>query len=279
MAIYAIGDVQGCFDELQELVNYISFKPKKDQLWFVGDLVNRGPKSLETLRWVKSLGNAATTVLGNHDLHLLAAYVGAKEISTTSSLFPILKAYDADELLDWLRHRPLMRYNKKLDFALVHAGLPPQWTIQDALHYAKEVEKVLRSKKYEDFIFNMYGDAPKQWDGRLKGWNRLRAITNFFTRMRYCTNKGVMDFTEKGPPGTQSPRLKPWYEIKTRNSQDTTIVFGHWSTLGYMYGHNVIATDTGCLWGGYLTAVKIDEEELSIYQVKSKVKREIPNIT
>ena len=279
MAVYAIGDVQGCFDELQELVDYISFQPIKDQLWFVGDLVNRGPKSLETLRWVKSLGDAAVMVLGNHDLHLLAAYVGVREIRSTSSLVPILNADDADELMDWLRHQPLMRYNKRLDFAMLHAGLPPQWTIQEALQHAKEVENVLKSKKYETFLYNMYGDTHKQWDERLKGWNRLRMITNFFTRLRYCTDKGVMSFSDKGAPGTQDSKMKPWYEIKTRNSQDTTIVFGHWSTLGHINAHNIIATDTGCLWGGRLTAVKIDKEELTTYQVECETKCEVPNLT
>ncbi len=278
MAVYAIGDVQGCFDELQELARYISFSLKKDQLWFVGDLVNRGPKSLETLRWIKSLGNTAVTVLGNHDLHLLAAHAGAKEITTSSSLYPVLQAKDIDSLVEWLRRQPLMRYNKQLKFAMVHAGLAPQWSIKDSLRYAKEVEIVLRSKKYKDFLYNMYGDQPNQWDGRLKSWNRLRTITNFMTRVRYCTNKGVMSFTEKGPPGIQCARMKPWYEIASRKSQDTTVVFGHWSTLGYKHDHNIIATDTGCLWGGALTAVKIELEKLTIYQIDCEAKKEIPRL-
>ncbi|QMU61651.1 MAG: symmetrical bis(5'-nucleosyl)-tetraphosphatase [Gammaproteobacteria bacterium] len=276
MAIYAIGDVQGCFDELQELVSYISFNPEKDQLWFVGDLVNRGPKSLETLRWVKSLGSAAVTVLGNHDLHLLAAYAGIKELSSTSSLNSVLKAKDIDELINWLRQQPLMSYSKKLDFAMVHGGLAPQWDIKEALSYAKEVETKLRSKNYKDFLNNMYGDQPNQWDGRLKGWNRLRTITNFMTRVRYCTNQGVMSFTDKGPPGTQSTRMKPWYEIASRKSQDTTIVFGHWSTLGHVNNYNIIATDTGCLWGGALTAVQIENDKFITYQVECEAKRQVP---
>ena len=276
MSVYVIGDVQGCFDELQELVDYISFNPKKDQLWFVGDLVNRGPKSLQTLRWVKSLGKAAVTVLGNHDLHLLAAHAGAKEIPTTSSLYPVLQAKEIDELMDWLRNQPLMRYNSKLKFAMVHAGLAPQWSIKEALKCSKEIQTVLRSKKYKDFLFNMYGDQPDHWDGRLKGWNRLRTITNFMTRVRFCNNKGVMSFTEKGPPGTQNSRMKPWFEIASRKSQDTTIAFGHWSTLGYVNDHNIIATDTGCLWGGSLTAIKIELESLTIYQLNCKAKREMP---
>ncbi len=276
MSVYVIGDVQGCFDELQELVDYIAFNPKKDQLWFVGDLVNRGPKSLETLRWVKSLENSAVTVLGNHDLHLLAAHAGAKEIRTTSSLHKTLQAKDIDTLIEWLRKQPLIQYNKKLKFSMVHAGLAPQWSILDAIEYSKEVETVLRSKKYKDFLFNMYGDQPSQWDGRLKGWNRLRAITNYLTRIRYCNDKGVMNFTEKGAPGTQSSNMKPWYEIPSRKSQDITVVFGHWSTLGHINDHNVISTDTGCLWGGALTAVRIDSDKLTTYQVDCDAKKEIP---
>jgi bis(5'-nucleosyl)-tetraphosphatase (symmetrical) len=276
MSTYVIGDVQGCFDELQELVEYISFNPKKDQLWFVGDLVNRGPQSLETLRWVKSLGNSAVTVLGNHDLHLLAAHAGAKEISRTSSLQSALQARDINALVEWLRCQPLIQYNKQLNFAMVHAGLAPQWSVKDAIRYAKEVEIVLRSNKYKDFLYNMYGDQPNQWDGRLKGWNRLRTITNFMTRVRYCTNKGVMSFTDKGPPGSQSTGMKPWYEITQRKSQDTTIVFGHWSTLGYVNDYNIISTDTGCLWGGQLTAIKIELESLTIYQLNCEAKKEVP---
>jgi bis(5'-nucleosyl)-tetraphosphatase (symmetrical) len=275
MSIYVIGDVQGCFDELQELVDYIAFNRKKDQLWFVGDLVNRGPKSLETLRWVKSLDNSAVMVLGNHDLHLLAAHAGIRKVGPTSSLYKVLHAKDRGELIDWLRKQSLMRYNKSLNFALVHAGLAPQWSIKDALRYAKEVETVLRSKKYKDFLYNMYGDQPKQWDGRLKGWNRLRTITNIMTRARYCNHKGEMNFTDKGPPGTQTASFKPWYEIPSRKSQNTTVVFGHWSTLGHIHDHNIISTDTGCLWGGYLTAVRIEKEKLITYQVDCEAKKEI----
>ena len=276
MATYVIGDVQGCFDELQELVRYINFNPKKDQLWFVGDLVNRGPKSLQTLRWVKSLGKSAVTVLGNHDLHLLAGHAGAKEISTTSSLHSVLQSKDIEKLISWLRQQSFMRFNKPLQFAMVHAGLAPQWSIKDALTYSREVEKVLKSKKYKEFLFQMYGDQPNHWDGRLKGWNRLRTITNFMTRLRYCNNNGEMSFVDKGPPGTQSIGMQPWYEIPSRKSQNTTVVFGHWSTLGYKHENNIISTDTGCLWGGQLTAIKIELEKLTIYQLECEAKSEIP---
>jgi len=276
MSTYVIGDVQGCFDELQELVKYISFNPKKDQLWFVGDLVNRGPKSLETLRWVKSLGNSAVTVLGNHDLHLLAIHAGVKKIKPSSSMYSALQADDIHELVEWLRYQPLMLYNKQLKFAMVHAGLAPQWTLKDALRYSKEVETILQSKKYKDFLHNMYGDQPNQWDTSLNGWDRLRAISNFMTRVRYCSNKGVMNFSEKGPPKSQIADMEPWYKIRSRKSQDTTVVFGHWSTLGYLHNHNIISTDTGCLWGGLLTAIKIEAESLTLYQIDCEAKIEIP---
>ncbi len=277
MAIYAIGDVQGCFDELKALVEKISFNPKLDHLWFVGDLVNRGPNSLETLRWVKSLGDRAITVLGNHDLHLLAAFAGVKQINSSSSLYPVLQANDVEELIDWLRNRPLMHFDQKLNFAMVHGGIIPQWSIKKALSRAKEVETGLRSKKYKEFLENMYGDKPDQWDKSLNGWDRLRVITNIFTRMRYCNNEGIINFSDKGPPGTQKAGLQPWFEIKKRQSQNTTIIFGHWSTLGHYKGNNVIALDTGCLWGGFLTAVRIDDTKNKKYQIECEAKRGIPD--
>lgn len=277
MAIYAIGDVQGCFDELTALVEKISFNPKSDYLWFVGDLINRGPSSLETLRWVKSLGDRAITVLGNHDLHLLAAFADVKQINSSSSLYPILQAYDLEELIDWLRNRPLMHFDRKHNIAMVHGGLLPHWNIKKALSRAKEVEEMLCSKQYKDFLKNMYGDKPDQWDTSLSGWDRLRVITNSFTRLRYCSDNGIMNFSDKGEPGTQTPGMKPWFEIESRKSQDTTIIFGHWSTLGHYQGHNVIALDTGCLWGGSLTAVRIDDPKKKKFQIKCEAKRAIPN--
>lgn len=276
MAIYAIGDVQGCFDELTALVKKISFNPKKDKLWFVGDLVNRGPKSLETLRWIKSLGDKATTVLGNHDLHLLAAYAGIREVKKTSSLHHVVHAKDIKELIDWVRQQPLMHYDSNLNIAMVHAGLLPSWTIKKALLRASEVENVLRSNHYLDFLKNMYGDQPNEWDKTLKGWDRLRVITNTFTRLRYCNPCGIMDLNEKGPVGSQADGLKPWFEIESRNSLDTKIIFGHWSTLGSYNGNNVIAIDTGCIWGGCITAIRIDNNSDTKYQIECEAKRPIP---
>ena len=275
MAIYAIGDVQGCFDELIALTEKISFNPNKDKLWFVGDLVNRGPKSLETLRWVKSLGDRAITVLGNHDLHLLAAYYGVKPVKKLSSLSAVLQAKDAQDLIDWLRTRSMFHYDAALDIAMVHAGLVPQWSILDAQIRAIEVESILNSDQHEEFLQQMYGDKPNYWQNDLVGWERIRLITNIFTRIRYCDKNGVMDFSEKGPSSIQQA-LQPWFKNKGRRSKDTKIVFGHWSTLGYQNKYNVIATDTGCLWGGALTAVRIDKKTKPKYQIQCQAKREIP---
>lgn len=277
MATYAIGDVQGCFDELTALIKNIAFDPGSDHLWFVGDLVNRGPKSLETLRWIKALGDTAVTVLGNHDLHLLAAYAGVKPISETNGLHSVLQADDAEDLIDWLRYRPLIHYDSDLDVAMVHAGLFPQWEIKEALSLARETEAVLRSTRYKDFLCNMYGNQPNRWRKTLGGWERLRVITNGFTRIRYCDEKGVMSFSDKGAPGTQSSGMHPWFEISSRKSKDTTILFGHWSALGFHIGHNVIAIDTGCLWGGALTAVKIDNPEKTTFKVECEAKLTVPN--
>lgn len=263
MATYAIGDIQGCFDELQQLLELIQFDPKKDRLWFAGDLVNRGPKSLETLRFIKGLGNSAITVLGNHDLHLIALWKNRHRHSKSNrTLTQIFKAKDGDELLDWLRRQPLMHYDKKFDVAMVHAGLPPQWTIKKALERAAEVEKVLRGPKLREFLGHMYGNKPTRWSKKLGGWDRLRFIVNCFTRMRYCTPKGGLDFVAKGKPSFSEKNTLPWFTVPKRKSQEQTIVFGHWSTLGLYQENNVHALDTGCLWGGSLTALRLDDMQI-----------------
>jgi len=260
MATYAIGDIQGCYDELQQLLELIQFDPKKDRLWFSGDLVNRGPKSLETLRFVKGLGKSAITVLGNHDLHLIALWKNRHRRGKGSrTLEPIFRAKDCDELLDWLRRQPLMHYDKKLGVAMVHAGLPPQWTRTKALERAAEVEKVLRGPKLHEFLHHMYGNKPARWSKKLGGWDRLRFIVNCFTRMRYCTPKGGLDFKSKGKPDFNSDKTLPWFTVPKRKSREQVIVFGHWSTLGLYQENNVYAIDTGCLWGGSLTALRLDD--------------------
>ncbi|MFU8787412.1 MAG: symmetrical bis(5'-nucleosyl)-tetraphosphatase [Methylobacter sp.] len=258
MSIYAIGDIQGCFDELLRLLDTIAFNEQSDQLWFAGDLVNRGPKSLETLRFVKSLGDAAVTVLGNHDLHLLAASCAPKIARKKDSLLPILEAPDSDELIHWLRHRPLFHFND--DFCLLHAGLPPQWDFKRTQKMAALAEQALRSADYQAFLKQMYGNKPNIWSSDLKGFGRLRFIVNCFTRMRYCDAEGRLDFIHSGPLGSQPKSLLPWFDVPKRKSADMRIIFGHWSALGYHEGPNCYAIDTGCLWGGQLTALKLGEQ-------------------
>lgn len=257
MATYAIGDLQGCYSEFRALLDHIGFDPTGDRLWLVGDLVNRGPDSLSVLRFVKALGDRAVTVLGNHDLHLLAIAAGNERAAKKSNLAEVLGAPDRDELLDWLRHRPLMHVDEHKRFSMIHAGLPPQWTIPEARAHAAELEAVLQGPNYKDFLNAMYGDQPDRWSEQLRGYDRLRFITNCFTRLRYCTAEGRLILDQKGPIGSQPDNALPWFRVPGRASRDDRIVFGHWSTLGYSAGHNVWSIDTGCLWGGRLTAVRI----------------------
>lgn len=258
MSIYAIGDVQGCFDELLRLLDVIQFDKKNDQLWFAGDIVNRGPKSLETLRFVKSLGEAAIAVLGNHDLHLLATAHKQRKPRKKDSLTEILQAPDCDELLVWLRHRPLFHYNDC--FCLLHAGLPPQWDFSTTKTMALKAEKILQGSNYLDFLKVMYGDKPNIWCSDLEGMDEIRFIVNCFTRMRFCDEEGRLDFKHSGAVGSQPKNLIPWFTVPKRQSESMQIIFGHWSTLGYFKGHNCYAIDTGCLWGGELTAIKLGKK-------------------
>jgi bis(5'-nucleosyl)-tetraphosphatase (symmetrical) len=259
MAIFVIGDVQGCCDELELLISALRFNADKDQLWFVGDLVNRGPKSLETLRLVKSLGNSAICVLGNHDLHLLALAHNPATPITDAWLKPILKANDRDDLLAWLRHLPLAHYDEQLDTLLVHAGIAAEWSVDDALKLAGEVERTLQSELAGDFLTAMYGSKPARWSDTLEGIDRLRFITNCLTRIRYCRHNGELNFDEKQAPGKQAEGLLPWFDLPGRVTT-SRIAFGHWSTLGLMQRQGLLAVDTGCVWGGTLTAVRLDAE-------------------
>lgn len=256
MALYAIGDIQGCYDALRRLLDKLSFDASNDQLWFTGDLVNRGPRSLDTLRLVKQLGNAAVTVLGNHDLHLLAVAAAKRKPHRKDTLDQVLAAPDAEELLDWLRRQPLLHSNEK--FSLVHAGLAPQWDIATAKQCASEVERVLRSADYREFFENMYGDVPDRWSPDLSGWDRLRFITNCLTRLRYCDKEGRIELKTKGSPASSPPHLMPWFAVPERRSRGSEILFGHWSTLGFYADDGCYCLDTGCLWGGTLTALRLD---------------------
>lgn len=273
MATYAIGDVQGCFEELQDLLKKIQFDPALDQLWFAGDLINRGPQSLETLRFIRDLGPSHQVVLGNHDLHLLASWTNGKSISSKDTLQPILAAQDGEELCEWLRHRPLLVEDSALGFVMVHAGLLPQWSLEQAHAYAREIEQTLQSDHYKNFLNHMYSNEDNVWRDNLTGLSRLRTLVNVFTRIRYCDEKGVMALTEKGELGTQSTGLHPWFSYSNRKTRNSKIVFGHWATLeGKILGeHNVFSLDTGCVWGRSLRAMRL--EDLKVFEVPSRQKQ------
>ena len=258
MAVYAIGDVQGCFDELQALLDLIRFDPQHDQCWFAGDLVNRGPSSLETLRFIRDLGSSAVCVLGNHDLHLIAAAYGHPIENDDHTLDPVLSAPDRDELIDWLRRQPLLHHDELLGYTMIHAGLPPQWDLALAQQCAQEVEAMLRGEALTDFVGHMYGNKPDIWSKDLVGRERLRFTMNCLTRLRYCDDEGSLALKYKGPPGSQPAHLRPWFELPQRKSRDMNILFGHWSTLGTRSDPGIYPLDTACLWGGELTALRID---------------------
>ena len=261
MAIYAIGDIQGCFDALRRLLDKVGFDPALDRLWSVGDLVNRGPGSLETLRFFKGLDDAAVAVLGNHDLHLLAVHAGTQPVKKKDTFQSLLAADDVDDLMDWLRRRPLMHLDRTHGVAIAHAGLAPQWDIDTARACAAEVEAILRGPRYRDLLDAMYGDEPQSWNATLTGIARHRFIINAFTRMRYCDVNGRLDLKQKGAPGSEPRGLMPWFDVPGRRSTDTRIVFGHWSTLGLVTRPDVLALDTGCVWGGRLTVARLDTRE------------------
>jgi bis(5'-nucleosyl)-tetraphosphatase (symmetrical) len=260
MATYAIGDVQGCFDELQQLLRDCGFRKSRDRLWFVGDLVNRGPKSLEVLRFVRDLGSRAVVVLGNHDLHLVTQFEGFEKARRGDTLEGILSARDGRELVQWLRARPLMHVEGA--HAMVHAGLLPQWTVGKALRLAGEVEAALTGRDYKAFLAHMYGSKPDRWSDALEGWDRLRVIVNAMTRLRFCNAQGKMQLAAKG---VDAPRgFKHWYQ--TRRAGRHRIVFGHWSQLGLKLTRSVAGLDSGCVWGGALSALRLDDDQL--FQVR-----------
>jgi bis(5'-nucleosyl)-tetraphosphatase (symmetrical) len=267
MAIYAIGDVQGCYESLQRLLEKLQFDTSQDQVWFAGDLVNRGPSSLQVLRLVKSLEESAVVVLGNHDLTLLAIAAGCILPRRKDTVQDILQASDREVLLEWLRHRPLMHYDANLDFVLTHAGLAPQWELDQAMGYAAEVERALRDSSYTCFLKEMYGNEPYRWHDDLQGVARLRFIVNAFTRMRYCHMDGALNFKFKGPLGSQPAHLLPWFQVPSRRVDKANIVFGHWAALGFYHDKGIYAIDSGCVWGARLTAIQVDALNKAVYSV------------
>ena len=264
MAVYAVGDLQGCLQPLKCLLERVRFNPAVDRLWLVGDLVNRGPESLETLRYLYAMRDSLVCVLGNHDLHLLAAWHNVERLKKSDTLREILDAPDADELLDWLRRQKLLHYDEQRGVALVHAGIPPQWTLGKALELAAEVEQVLRDDtRLKLYLDGMYGNEPNKWSKDLSGVDRLRVITNYFTRMRFCTAAGKLDLKSKEGLDTAPKGYKPWFAHKDRRSRHVQIIFGHWAALeGQADAPGVVALDTGCVWGGAMTLYNVDSGEM-----------------
>ena len=266
MTIYAIGDVQGCFSALQKLTEQIRFDPTKDRLWFVGDLVNRGPDSLAVLRYIKGLGKAAVTVLGNHDLHLLAVASGCAPGRTKDTFQDVLTASDRNDLLWWLRHQRLLYQENEV--ALVHAGLLPQWTVQQAVELGGEVEQVLSSDEFEEFLRAHYKKDDSQWSDNVTGMTRLSAITNALTRLRVCTAEGIMALSYTGPLEAVPHSLFPWFQVPKRKSNGVMIICGHWAALGLHMEDNLLALDSGCVYGRQLVAVRLEDRQ--VFQVSCK---------
>lgn len=264
MAIYAVGDIQGCHDELRRLLDLVHFDPTQDRLWCVGDMVNRGPKSLETLRFLRSLGPSFTGVLGNHDLHFLAVACGASTQGKVKTLRALLDAPDCPELFEWVRQLPLAwrekvaTQNGRTTFLMVHAGIAPGWKFKQALRLAGEVEAVLRSADYKQFLTDMYGNRPDQWSEDLQGSKRLRVITNVLTRIRFCTPAGQMDFDVKTEAETAPPGYVPWFTLQPPR-QHKTLLFGHWAMLdGRTSRDDIVGLDTGCVWGRAMTLLHLE---------------------
>ncbi len=263
MAVYVVGDIQGCYKALKKLLKSVGFNYDADRLWLVGDVVNRGPDSLKTLRFVKDLGEQAVTVLGNHDLHLLATYYGDHKPRSSDTFQPVLKAKDCDDLMEWLRYRPLLHHDVDLNFTMVHAGIYPGWSISKACALAQEVETVLQAerKQYRKFLIEMYGNDPATWSEDLAGMERLRFITNVFTRMRFITADKGLDLKAKGSPDNAcNSAVKPWFELKQSAIKHNRVVFGHWSTLTTGQYGRCYALDGGCVWGSRLTTLRIDKK-------------------
>lgn len=263
VADYAIGDLQGCYEPLQRLLELIEFNEREDRLWFVGDLVNRGPESLAVLRFIHALPIPAKISLGNHDLHLLGSLFGGRPWrGHDDTIEEIIKAPDGEELGHWLRQQPVLCYSAELNIVMCHAGIAPLWDLTAAINHAAELEAVLSGDSYRDFLTLMYGNEPNLWSPDLAGMARLRMITNYFTRMRFCTASGALDLSYKGTLEAKPQDLYPWYEVPGRQAISADIVFGHWAALqGLCPDPNIHAIDTGCLWGGSLTALRLHDKQ------------------
>jgi bis(5'-nucleosyl)-tetraphosphatase (symmetrical) len=255
MSLYMIGDVQGCDEALGRLLDEIAFSPSRDTLYLLGDLVNRGPDSLKVLRRLMALEGAAHCLLGNHDLHLLAAAHGVRQLQRSDTVNDILDAPDRNELLDWLRHRPMALFEN--GWLMVHAGVLPQWDVADTLARAHELQSALRSSDWTAFLQHMYGNEPAFWSDALQGADRLRVVVNAFTRLRFCTAQGVMEFETKEGADGAPPGFMPWFDVPGRRTAGVPLAFGHWSTLGKVQREGVLPLDTGCVWGGCLTAARL----------------------
>ena len=271
MAIYAIGDVQGCFEELEALIGSLPYSAARDRFWFVGDLVNRGPQSLEVLRLVRALGDKAVVVLGNHDLHLVARGLGSVRARKDDTLDEVLGAPDTQSLIDWLRTLPLLHVDGSA--VMVHAGLLPQWSVAQAASLAREVQAALSGPEHREFVARLYGSRPDRWSDTLEGADRLRVIVNAMTRMRFCTDDGVMDFHAKGETSAAPPGYGPWFDVPGRASAGAAIICGHWSALGLKLRPDLVAIDTGCVWGGSLTAVRLDDRK--VFQVPCRIEKAV----
>ena len=278
MGTYAIGDIQGCLEELTRLLDSINFDSTNDRLWFVGDLVNRGPASLQTLRFIRSLGDNALVTLGNHDLHLLSVANKVRKPHAKDTLDEIINADDVDELLQWIRQRPLLIHDPEPGFTILHAGLPPDWSLEQAQELARETGELISGDRdrFESFLYEMFGNQPDIWSDNLKETDRHRFIINCLTRMRYLHRTGQLDFTGKGAPGRQPKKLIPWYAFPGRKTRNHKIIFGHWSTVtlgieNNFQQYNVYPLDTGCVWGGALTAMRLEDQKL--FSIPSQLRK------
>jgi bis(5'-nucleosyl)-tetraphosphatase (symmetrical) len=273
MRLFAIGDIQGCASAFDALLRRIAFRPSRDKLWLVGDLVNRGPDSLAVIRRVMGLGRSVVCVLGNHDLHLLATVAGRRELSPADTFQDVLEAPDAADIIDWLRHRPLLHHDRAARRVLVHAGIPPVWSVTQARHEAREVEQLLRGRQWRYALRSMYGGEPSRWSRKLSAADRRRYTINALTRMRYLDRRGRIDLSYSGAPGTGPKGLIPWFDFPDRRSAGFHIVFGHWAALGLLRRSDITALDTGCVWGNYLTAARLDKPTRPTTRVSGALSR------